>query len=201
MAVTFPTTPIPNYPYDFKREQKTLITVFDSGQEQRRRQWRFPKRSITLRYSGLNLTQNIIFWNFYQARTGTLASFNFFEPDIDPYNTTANQHNDEYVARGDGVTTAFNLPCVAVSTADIVILINGSSQSTGFALTSTGGSDNEDLLTFTSNTPASTDIITCDFQGRLKMTMRFTDDSISRLQFDTDLFNSGIELIEEKRSS
>ncbi len=201
MAVTFPSTPIPNYPYDYRREQKTLITTFDSGKEQRRRQWRFPKRTISLAYRGLTLSQVSTFWNFYQARTGSLASFNFFEPDVEPYNTTVNQHNDEYVARGDGVTTSFDLPCVAVSTADITVLINGSSQSSGFTITSTGGADNEDLLAFTSNTPASTDIITCDFQGRLKMTMRFADDNISRLQFEADLFNHGIELIEEKRSS
>lgn len=201
MAVTYPSTPIPNYPYDYRREQKTLISETDFGKEQRRRQWRFPRRTVSLRYTGLTLTQSLSFWNFYQGRVGSLGSFNFFEPDEEPYNTTVNQHNDEYVARGDGVTTAFNLPCLLPSTVNITILLNGSAISTGYSILNSSGIDLENVLLFTSNTPASTDIITCNFQGRLKMTMRFADDNIYRSQFEADLFSNGLELIEEKRAS
>jgi len=203
MAVNFPVTVVvPNYPLDYQTEFKTLVSVFDGGQEQRRRQWRFPKRSVALSYSALTISQVTTLWQFYQDRTGSLGSFNFFEPDASPYNTTNNNHRDQYVARGTGSTAStYTLPGIALSTANTTILKNGTALSSGYTIGSGTGDGGADLLTFTSNAPASTDVITADFTGRLRFTGRFAEDSLSRSQFEVQLFNQGIKIIEEKRSS
>ena len=203
MAVSYPVTQVvPNYPLNYGIEHKTVISVFDGGQEARRRQWRFPKRTVGLSYSALTMSQLSTLWLFYQDRTGALGSFNFFEPDASPYNTTDNAHRDQYVARGSGSTaTTYTFPGIANSTADTTVLRNGSALSSGYTLGAGTGDGGADLLTFTSNAPTSTDVITADFKGRLRFTGRFADDNLSRSQFEVQLFTQGIQIVEEKRSS
>ena len=201
MAVSFPVTVVtPNYPYDMQKAYKTIKSEFDGGQEQRRQQWRFPKRTISFTYSALTFTQFSTIWNFYEDRTGSLGTFNLFEPDVSPYNTTFNDHKDEYVARGDGVLTTFSMPGVG-ATALYTVYLNGVAMTTGFAITSTAGDGNSDLLTISSNVVVSTQIITVDFSGRLRLTARFTEDNMTRSQFITNLFRTGLSFTEVKRSS
>lgn len=202
MAVNFPVTVvIPNYPYDMSRQFKTVQSEFDGGQEQRRQQWRFSKRTVTHTYSALSITQFSTLWDFYQDRTGILGTFNLFEPDVSPYNTTDNSHRDEYVARGNDVSTSFDMAGVAVTTAATTILINGVVQTSGYSIDSAGGDGGVDLLRFTSNIPSSTAVFTQDFKGRLRLTVRFTEDTLTRSQFHAALFQVGLSFTEVKKSS
>jgi hypothetical protein len=203
MAVNFPVTVvIPQIPLDNSVQFKTLISVMDSGKEQRRRRWRFPVRSVSLTYNALTMAQISTLWDFYLDRTGSLGAFNFFEPDVSPYNTTLNSHRDLYVGRGSADTaTTYTFPGIALATANTTILVNGTTQTTGYTIGAGTGDGGADLVTFTSNSPPTTHIITAQFTGRLRFNARFADDNMSRLQFEASLFKFGLKIIEDKRTS
>lgn len=183
----FPESPVPTFSYILEPEWKTVVSQFESGKEQRRQKWTYAKYNVKLSYYGLvsSACENI--WRFYQARGGSYEAFHFFDP-LDP-----SSHVSLYVGNGDGTSTSFSLPGKSVS--NETIYINGSSYSSAdYSISTAAGVDGSDLLNFSSGAPGSTDVITCDFLGKLRVRCRFDSDNLSRENFDKDLFAYGITL-------
>mgnify|MGYP001113681206 CR=1 FL=1 len=183
----FPDDPVPTFSYVLEPEWKTVVTPFDSGKEQRRKKWTYAKYNVRLSYYGLASTASENLWRFYQARGGSYEAFHFFDP------LPASSHVGLYVGGGDGDTTAFSLPGKEIT--NETIYINGSSYSSADYNISTGaGADGSDLLNFSSGAPGSTDVITCDFNGKLRVRCRFEADNLTRENFEKSLFSYGITL-------
>lgn len=183
MAV-YPSTPSPTFPYVLEPEWRTLITPFDDGSEQRRQKWLYSKYNVRLSYYGLSATASNTLWEFYQARKGSYEAFHFFEP------LDASSHTGLYVGIGDSTTVNFDIP--AKETASRVTYINGV-VTTSVSYTTAAGTDGSDRVTF-SVAPTSTETITCDFVGKLRVRCRFAEDNLSREFFNEKLFSYGITL-------
>ena len=188
MAV-FPNSPVPSYEQVVKQKWRTLISLFDAGNEQRRAKWTAPRYDINLRYEALRTTSADILWDFYKARKGSYEAFVYFVGDAEDrsYSLTS-----EYVATADGASSAFNLPCKHSTITGVYY--NGSLQSTAsWSKTSTNGPDGEDIL-HTVGVVSSGVVITVSGNGHLKVRCRFADDELSRSLFDYNLFKVGINL-------
>lgn len=199
--ITFPTSIIPQYDYSMSVEFQNLVSGFETGKEQRRRIWRFPKRTIQLTFNAVQTSVSNALYDFFRARVGNFSPFWFIEPNAEPYNTTNNAHYDQFVGIGNSVNTAFDLPAYA-STA-WTIYRNGTALSsvTQYTISTGAGDAGSDQLRITTSAPAAGDIITADYQGRLMIPMRFAEGSLTRTQFEASLFSYGINLIEVKLSS
>jgi len=188
MAV-FPTDPVPSYEQVVKQKFRTVISLFDSGNEQRRAKWTAPRYDISLQFNALTLTEANTLWNFYSARQGSYEAFYYFvgEADNKSYSLSS-----EYVATADGASSAFNLPCKHSTIT--AIYYNGSPQSTSaWSISSTNGANGEDIL-HTVGAPSSGAVITVSGDGHLKVRCRFANDEMSRSLFEYNLYKIGIEL-------
>lgn len=181
----YPETPAPTFPYVIEPEWRTIVSEFDSGEEQRRQKWTYPHYNVKLSYYGLLSSAVANLYEFYQARKGAYEAFHFFEP------TDATSHTSVYVGTGNGTSTSFSLP--GKETTGRHIYLNGS-ETTIVAFTTAGGVDGSDLLKFTSSAPTSTQVITASFVGKLRVRCRFADDKLSKTNFEKQLFSAGIEL-------
>lgn len=194
----YPTTPKPSFPLEISCEYKTIITQFESGRELAHQQWRFPRRYVNLKYTVLTASELQILWNFYKSQRGAYLPFWFFdEYTRDDYNNPV-LHMDEFVGRGDGLTTAFDLPGKNTldNTTYLKIYLDGVvTSAVAYQLgTGEGGADR---VIFDSP-PASGVLITADFNGYLRLRMRFAEDNLSYENFTVRLHNIGITLIERK---
>lgn len=115
---TFPSTPTPQYPLEVTSEFKTLKSDFETGREQRRSIWTFPRRQIKLSFDVLKQADIDTLWNFYQARKGGYEPFYFFD-------LFAGSHAGEYVGRGDGSQVIFELPSKETTTRGSDLVTNG----------------------------------------------------------------------------
>src|SRR4030043_346475 len=88
--------------YEFGENWKPLISDAETGKEQRRQKWTFPKRDVTLKCTFLFGVNSNTAWDFYHARKGSYQSFTWFVPIQLAY-------TNEYVGQGDGVTATFTL--------------------------------------------------------------------------------------------
>jgi len=163
---------------------QTMRVEFESGSEQRRQKWTYPRRNPRVVYDKKKLEDIKTLWEFYIARGGAYEAFNFFYPYSSSY-------EDEYVGTGDGSTTSFNLPCRNGSS--FTVKLDGVTQSSGYSISSGGGADGADLLTFTS-APGSGEIITIDFTGNLKIRAVFADDNMDFDVFYRFLATTGLQL-------
>lgn len=85
-------------------QQKTLVSQFDGmGKEKRKRKWAYPKRDVQVQHDAITKTHIATLYAFYMARAGSYEAFSLFL-------TLSNTYAGEYVATGDGTTTAFDLP-------------------------------------------------------------------------------------------
>lgn len=170
-------------PYEEEIQFKTLISRFDDlGEEQRKQKWLYPKRMLNVKHKYVTQAQGRTIWEFYKARGGSYEAFNFFVVGTQAY-------TNEYVGTGDGVTTAFNLPCKDISTR--TVYVNGSSVAATIA---TGaGADGADLIRF-GTAPTNAERITISFTGRLKVHCRFAEDKLSFEQLYERMVSAGIKL-------
>lgn len=180
----FPTTPRPFYPVIIEPEWKTNISTFDSGKEQRRQKWDFPKYNVELRYDVLSSADIQSLWDFYMARKGAYEAFYF-------YDLESVAHNAQYVGIGDGATATFDIP--GKSTSSQTIYIDGVPLGSGYTILSGGGSENSDRVQFTA-APAIGEMITCDFTGFLRIRCRFKEDKMSKSAFTASLRQTGLKL-------
>lgn len=180
----FPTTPRPSYPVIIEPEWKTNISTFDSGKEQRRQKWDYPKYNVELTYNVLSSANIQVLWDFYMARKGASEAFYF-------YDLESVAHNAQYVGQGDGAIVTFDIP--GKSTSSQVIYIDGVPQGSGYTILTGGGSENSDRVQFTAP-PAAGGMISCDFTGFLRIRCRFEKDKMSKTAFTASLRQTGLKL-------
>lgn len=199
MAV-YPETSAPYAdPVHIDIKYKTLRSNFDDlGEEKRRQKWLYPKRDITLKYNALTKDQAEVLWEFYCAQKGSYGSFVWFESTGQG---TPRSYSSEYVATGDSTTLAFDLPAIDSSAYSNQICLGGTSiASTNITMSYGGGSNGEDHVTFVSSgsgglgPPSTTERITYNFTGRLKVRCTFAEDILSFENFYDRLINSGVKL-------
>jgi hypothetical protein len=190
------TAPYTN-PVAWDMEWKTLKSNFDDlGEEKRKQKWLYPRRNITLKYKAITKDQMEDLYEFYQARRGSYESFVWFESTgIGAYKT----YSSEYVATGDDTTLVFNTPAINSSAAHDLNLDGAAINSTNYTSSAKGGANGEDKVTFVDTTaglgpPTSTQRITYDFTGRLKITCRFAEDNLSWENFHDRIINTGVQL-------
>jgi len=183
-STTYPTSPVPNWPYDIRINWNTTISAFDSGKEQRRQKNLYPKYDVTLTYSVLTMAQMQTLWNFYQARRGTYDDFYFYSLESTAWTAC-------YIGIGDGTTTTFDIP--GKSTTGVTIYNNGVAVAAeDLTLLTGGGTVSADRVQF-DTAPAANDLLTCNFTGYLRIHCRFQEE-LSRSSFTAALFQTGIKL-------
>jgi hypothetical protein len=165
---------------------KTLFANYDDlGKETRKQKWLYPKRDFKLRYVGITEAQVKTLYDFYIARSGAHAAFNFFHH-------ISRTYTGEYVGTGDGSTTIFNLPSKQASS--YTLYVDGVAQTGGgtdYTFASEGGADGADKATFTA-APTSGERITFTFTGYLKGRVRFEEDALSFESFFERIAHLGL---------
>lgn len=178
----------PDEPEKTQLRWKTLISSFDDlGYETRKQKWLYPRRTITLQYTGHSKADGLTLWQFYLDRKGAYEAFNYFLG-------YSNTYEGEYVGTGDGSTVIFNLP--AKNSSAYTVYKNGVGQSGGgvdYTFAAGGGTDGADKITFVA-APAAGDRITYDFTGNLKIRCRFAEDNLDYDTFWDRAVNMGIVL-------
>ena len=199
---TYPNTTDAPYsnPVSIGMRFKTLVSNFDDlGEEKRKQKWLYPKREVTLKYESLSKSEAKTLWQFYQARRGAYESFVWFESTgigATAYNTYVN----EYVGTGDSSTLVFNLPAINSSSVHTLYSAGVAVSTSDYTFDAKGGSNGEDKITMISSTAGglpvitSTERITYNFTGRLKIRCRFAEDIFSFENFYDRLVNMGIKL-------
>ena len=199
MAIYPKTTDAPySNPVSVGMRFKTLVSNFDDvGEEKRKNKWLYPKREVTLKYDSLSKSEAETLWRFYQARSGSYDAFVWFESTgVGDYNSYAN----EYIGTGDSTTLVFNLPAINSSSVHKLYVASSSCPSTDYTFSAAGGSNGEDKVSIVSSSaggravPTSTERITYDFTGRLKIRCRFAEDILSFENFYDRLVNMGVKL-------
>lgn len=194
--LSYPTDPEPIYPFSITSEYKTIISTKETGTELATEQWRFPKRSLSLKYdireslSGVNTL-----WNFYKSRRGAYLPFWFFDLYSMDSDGSLPSHTDEYAGRGDGVTTVFDLPGKSSSAQKVYL---DGVETVDFTISAGTGDGSADQIDFGATAPTLGVLITTDFTGYLRMRMRFAADKLTKELFEYMAFRFGIELIERK---
>lgn len=186
----FPSTVAPSQDgYDIIVEWKTILREMDSGVEQRRAKWTFPKFSLELTFDQLTQSEIDALWNFYMARRGSAEAFYLYTWELQ--GGTLPSYTGLYVGVGDGVTQTFDLP--GKSTSNQVLYVDGVSTSAVTILTG-GGLELSDRVTFTV-APAAGTFLSCDLKTWfLRIRCRFEEDKFTRKTFTDALFKTGIKL-------
>lgn len=174
---------------------KTLFSKYDDmGEEQRKQKWLYPRRDTILTYKGLDKDDVEILWEFYIARMGAYAAFNFFLPEPEGNYPS---YEGEYVGVGDGSTEIFNLPCKTSSGRTVYLDGSSETEGVGYNFTAEGGADGADKIDFSdsSMSPPNAGVkITIDFTGILKIRSRFAEDKMDFETLYDRLANTGLEL-------
>ncbi len=80
MSLNFITDPKPEYIYEEKMENNTLISRYANRAEQRRAAWSQGYKIFTLKYNVRTPEEIDRLWNFYQLCRGSFKAFNFQKP-------------------------------------------------------------------------------------------------------------------------
>ena len=183
----FPETVFISYPLSVKETWKTLITDFETGKEQRRRKWAFPKRQVGgINYQRIDPADFKDIWAFYNARKGAYESFYFYVPEPDYW-------FGEFIGEGDDAEDTFDLCSKSTDEESVVVYVDGVSSS--FDFIEGGGQEGSDRAQL-AVVPDVGAIITADFYGKLRLKTRFGVDNLSKEYFDYLMINSEIPLIE-----
>jgi len=185
----YPTTPIPSYEHVTQARYKTVISIFDDGNEQRRQKWTAPQYDVTLQYNAVPTSCMSTLWSFFESRKGAYEAFHYYigEAWSQKYAVAG-----AYIAVANGSDTVFTLPCK--DSCALTLYKNGSVLSTTtYAVNTTAGTDDADTLSL-AFTPSSGDVLTADFTGYQKVRCRFKDDTLSRSLFEPGLYKMTVEL-------
>ena len=147
---------------------------------------------MTLKYEAISKTEAETLWKFYTARGGRSSAFVWFESTA-LGSTAYNSYVSEYVGTGDSTTVIFNLPALGSSGIHTLYKAGAAVSTSDYTFAAAGGSNNEDKITFNA-APTSTERITYDFTGRLKVRCRFSEDMFSFENFHDRLINVGVKL-------
>jgi len=185
----FPVAATPDWPEDLVSEFRTQITPFDSGKEQRRRRWAFPKRGLPLKYASFDQAAYEALWRFYDQMGGDYQSFYFVFPQ-------ANFWPRELIAITTGGIDTFDLRSLATEQASVVVYLDG--VQTNVTFLAEGGQAGSDRIRF-GLAPAVGTVITADFRGKLRLTARFNmPNGLSRSQFFYRFYSGQISLLQVK---
>lgn len=196
----YPSTIKYDSPVEWNIRTKTLYSNFEElGEEQRKQKWLYPRRDINLKYTALDKSDAETIWEFYIARMGGYEAFSFFE-STGAGSAGYATYSGEYVGTGDSTTLVFNLPAVDSSSVHTVYVAGSTVDSTSYTFSAGGGPDGEDKITFIGSStggpgpPTSTERVTYDFTGRLKIRCRFAEDTHSFTNMYDRLISHGITL-------
>lgn len=193
----YPATPIPSFSLITDHKFRTLVTDFESGIENRRSLWRFPKRIFSLKYNLLIMSaaERDTIYEFIQNRLGSYESFWFFDPKLRKW-------IDEYIGYGDGATATFDLPSkTTTDDATLKIYVAGvlKIDTVDYDFVSGGGAGGSDRITFIAgHIPAVGALITSDFNGYLRIKGRFQDDGFNEEYFTVNFVKTGVIINEVK---
>ena len=171
---------------------KTLVSEFETGKEQRRQAWAFPRRTIKLSFDPLLAADVDTIYNFLLARKGSFEPFYYFWPWKNPGNVWQS-YTGEYIGRGTGALTTFNLPARNVTQGSLVVYVDG--VQTAVTFSSGTGANNVDQIVF-AVAPANGATITANLTGQLRLRMRLKTDAVTKDYFAFLLGRLGLELIE-----
>lgn len=186
----FPSNLLYVFPIDVRSEWKTRVTDFESGKEQRRAVWSFPKRRVTLNFRVMTESEMKDLWKFYRDHKGPYSAFWFFLPTRDYW-------YGEYVGKGNGSQTTFDLPSKDTTEASVTVYVDGTS--VDFTFSSGGGQGGADRVTL-SVAPDSGEVVTADFYGKLRLKARFAEDNLTKELFNVKLFNAQFDIVEVKEA-
>lgn len=179
-----PTTPSPQYPGKLTPIWKTLVSDYESGNEQRRQKWLYAKYDVSVNYGALELSDVKTLWEFYMARKGAFESFYYVDVFV-------MDHVGLYIETCNGTDDTFDLP--GLSTSARTLYENGSIVTSGFSYLTGGGDGSADRVEYTT-APAEGTILTIDFTGYLRVKCRFAEDNLNRENFTYNLFKYGLQL-------
>jgi len=166
---------------------KTLMSNFDNlGVERRKRKWLYPKRTVTLQYNNITLSDARSIFQFYIDRSGAYEAFTFFKYETESF-------EGEYVGTGDGSTVTYDLPCKSSSARTLYLNSVAQTDPSDYTFSALGGLDGADQITFIS-APTSGHRIVLDFTGNLKVRCRFKEDNMSFETIYNRFRSFGVEL-------
>ena len=166
---------------------KTLMSSFDDlGVERRKRKWLYPKRTVTLNYNNITLTDARTIFQFYIDRSGSYEAFTFFKYETETF-------TGEYIGTGDGSTVLFNLPCKNSTARTVYVNSVAQTETADYTYSALGGTDGCDEITFVVS-PTSGHRIVLDFTGNLKVRCRFKEDNMSFETIYNRFRSFGVEL-------
>lgn len=161
------------------------VSFGKESQERKRREWDYPKRDITLKYTWIPKADALTLWDFYIARGGSYEAFYFFHP-------FTNIYEGEFVAISPGNETSFVLPSIGAANytlySDNVPLNEGSD----YIFHYKGSVEGIDYIEM--DPPDTGLIITWDFTGQLVSRCRFDSDTHDFETFNSQLSKVGIKL-------
>jgi len=175
-------------PLEVGYETLTAVTKFTDGKELRRLSTLLPRRTVTIKYEGVDSDDRDTLNNFFKARYGQFESFAFKYP-------IAGEFLNEYVDIADGIKTQYNLPCVGCKFTSTIYL-NGEEAFPQPEITDAGGSDGRDLIDFLTVVPPAGTKITVSFDGTPMWTMRFNNNTLSYVMLMPNITSFDVELIE-----
>ena len=185
----FPSGPRLKYPLTIESSYRTLVSNFETGEEQRRKLWAFPKRRVQLAYDAITQSDMDELWEFYCARSGAYESFYFYFPYMEYW-------YGEYLGTGPG--EIFELKSKNTDTATTTVYVDGGS--VGYDFLEGGGQYSSDRIDLTV-AAAEGEVVSADFYGEMRLKCRFEEDKLSKEIFSWLFYNNAITLIEVKSNS
>ena len=153
----------PVFPLAMSASYRTITTDLRYGREQRRSKWTYPRRRIEAAWEALSNSESALIWNFYQDRRGDLEPFWFVITYQDIY-------KNEYIGKGDGAATVFDLPSFNTDSGTLTVYVAGTPTAVTFVSgTGEGGADQIEFAT----APSSGAVISADLTGKLRLKVRF----------------------------
>lgn len=185
---TYPSEPGP-FKFEVVPEWKTIVTNLGGSNEQRKQKWSFPKYNVNIKYdfSLLDEDDMQILWDFYMARKGSYQVFYVY----DFYNTY--YHYSQYVGFGNAATTIFDLPGKTTAAQKIYIDNVEQTVTEDYSILTGGGASDSDRVSFVS-APSVGEVISCDFNGYLRIHCRYAEDKMTRDTLLGVAFSIGISL-------
>lgn len=186
----FPDTSLVTPDFGIKTSEmwRTLITDFESGKEQRKKKWAFPKRKVNIPYNLIHESEIENVWDFYHDRSGAYEAFWF-------YFIKSRKWKGEYIGKGDDSTVTFDLPSKSTDESSLTVYVDGTPTSVTFL--SGGGQASSDRIQF-SVAPAANALITATFKGILRLKARFAEDNLDDELFKYMIYNFGLTILETK---
>jgi len=181
----YPTTPIPQYPFDYSISYNTLVNNPGSKSESISL-WDDGLREYTLNYNVINKADKNILWAFFNAHKGKGVKFHFY----------GNEESfvDQRIEDGDGLTVAFDLSAREVVESTLVVTVNQFVE-TAYSFSEGSGTNGSDEIIF-DTAPAEADLILISYTGEKRFTCRFSDDKISMSEFAYKLTKTGLNISE-----